>query len=124
MTARPERGAAALTGLLAVVLSLLAVLPVLTAVGDAAAAGARATTAADAAALAVLAGSALAGGEGAPDLLAGRRIAEANGARLVDVDLGGWPTGVAVRVAAEPRGPVARLVPALAARADARLAPP
>lgn len=119
-----DGGAAALTGLLAVALSLLTVLPILTAVGDASHAGARATTAADAAALAVLAGSPLAGGDGPPDLVAGHRMAEANGARLVDVDLDRWPTGVAVRVVAGPRGPVARLVPRLHARAAAELVPP
>ncbi|CAN5282777.1 hypothetical protein BH23ACT9_BH23ACT9_03440 [soil metagenome] len=120
-TSRGQRGAAALTSVLCTMALMALVVPLLLAVTGVLAAGSQARTAADAAAVAVLSGSVLAGGDGDPDTATGDRVARANGAALVAVDLAGWPTAVVVEVRVTAAG---WLQDRVTARAAARLEPP
>ncbi|HUG83964.1 MAG TPA: hypothetical protein VMM13_05340 [Euzebya sp.] len=123
-TPAADRGAAAVTGVMATVVALVLLLPSLVAVAGLLATARSTRSAADAAALAVLSGSPLAAGSGVPDTGAGHDLAAANGARLVSVDPDGWPMEVSVTVTARPAGVLGDLVGDLTAHATARLVPP
>ena len=120
----PDVGAAALLTLLvagtALALALATTSAALRVVVDLAAA----RTAADATALAVLSGSPLAGGAGAPDTAVGAEVARRNGARLVEIDVAGWPRAVAVTVAVELPDVWPLADRSLDLRAAARAVPP
>lgn len=130
-----QTGGAGLLAVLSATVSLALALVAVTAVCDFGATAARARVAADAAALAAMAASPLAGGHGDPDAAA-RRLAGANDAKVTAVErspgtLGevpgtaGWPFAVTVEAAAIPRtGLVHAVVPAVVARAAARVEPP
>jgi Flp pilus assembly protein TadG len=119
-----DRGSAALTALAVGLVVLSLVLPLVVAVAEVLLVADRARTAAEASALAALAGSALAGGRGEPDRGAAAEVAEANGGRLVEIEVDRWPTAVQVEVAVPLAGPAARIREEIGARAAARLVPP
>lgn len=119
---RTDHGAAAVTTVavagLGVVLALALMAVTIATLG----AAHRTADAADLTALAVLSGSILAGGDGEPDLTAGRDLARRMGVRLDAIDTGGWPVTVVVRVSRPP--PVAMAGLRITAEAAAQLHPP
>ncbi|MGH8887138.1 MAG: hypothetical protein ACRDYX_18595 [Egibacteraceae bacterium] len=120
------RGDGGAVGLLTVigglVVAALALAVILTAAGVGVVA-ARARTAADAAALAAMAASPVFSGGGRPEHEAAR-VASANGARLVEVDVAGWPLRVRVTVEVQPRRELGgMLMPPLRAHATAAARP-
>ena len=124
--AEDEGGAIAIVTLLALVLFTTAVLAGLAAAGDVSLAAARARTAADAAALAGAGASPLTGfGGGEQPGEQAARAARANGARLVDEELAGWPLRYGVTVEVDPATAVVRrIVGAVRAEAIGAVRPP
>lgn len=103
---RDQQGAAALTTMLAAVVVSAALIGSLLLVGSIMATADRARLVADAASLAVVSGSPLAGGDGGPDVAAGRAVARANGGSLRSVSLDEWPLEVIVTVSVRLPAPL------------------
>ncbi|MBW3602433.1 MAG: hypothetical protein KY434_07030 [Actinobacteria bacterium] len=130
-----QAGGAGLLAVLSASVSLALGLAAVTAVCDLGVTAGRARAAADAVALAAMAASPLAGGDGDPHAAA-RRLAAANDAHVTAVERSGnalgtvtgirdWPFAVTVEAAVTPRTHLVRaIVPAVPARAAARVEPP
>lgn len=130
-----QAGSAGLLAVMSATVSLALALVTVSAVCDLGVTAGRARVAADAAALAAMAASPLAGGDGDPDGAA-RRLAAANDATVTAVErspqtlgevpgMAGWPFAVTVETIVIPRTSLVRaVVPAVAARAAARVEPP